>query len=67
MTKEEAIRITATMLIDVYNRSGTIVQGGIINAKHNALKGDKESTLWLYHNLEELEQFIYELKQALKK
>lgn len=65
MTKEEAIKITATMLIDVYNCSGTIVKG-IINAKRNALNGDKESVAWLYHNLEEFEEFISELKQAMK-
>lgn len=67
MTKDEAIMITASVLIDVYSRTeDTMAKASIVNAKHNALNGDKESVVWLYHNLEEFEQFIYELKQALK-
>lgn len=67
MTKDEAIRITASVLIDVYSRTeDTMAKANIVNAKHNALEGDKESVVWLYHNLEELEQFISELKQAMK-
>ena len=67
MTKDEAIRITASVLIDVYSRTeDTIAKASIVNAKHNALNGDKESVAWLYHNLEEFEELISELKQAMK-
>ena len=67
MTKEEAIKITASILIDIYSRTeDTMAKASIVNARHNALYNDKESVVWLYHNLEEFEQFIHELKQALK-